>query len=185
MSLFSRLFQTRRFSFPEVVATHGLEQFAAAMAIVVRAKFSLNPMTRAKQVRQFLREEADAMHSAGGYPAKVARELFDDPAEYIGAMKEEAEYPIDYPGAPQQILLQMTLEYMRQTNDQNDPVKFRCAVVKNIALIEPLLIRGAMEPGSVDPQILAQIQKEIDEADELLGKLIKKYRGYFEQFMGN
>lgn len=184
MSIFSLFFQNQSFSFPKAVRKYGLEQFAAAMAIIVRAKFSLDPMTRFGQVRQFLREEADAMHAAGGYAAEFARTIFRDTSDYIGAMGEDTEYPIDYPGGPQQVLLQMTLEFMHQTSDSIEAIKFRCAVVKNIALIENCALKNAVSPESIDQQTLLRIQKNVDAADDLLGILIKKYRGYFKQFMG-
>lgn len=162
MSIFSIFGQNERFSFPAAVRKYGLEQVAAAMTIIVRAKFSQNPLTRAGQVRQFLREEADAMRNAGGYPAQVAQELFDDVSDYAGAMGEDSEFPIDYPGGPQQILLQMTLEFMQQAHDKNEAIKFRCEIVKNVALIEECAMQNALAPGSIDQATLLRIQKNID-----------------------
>lgn len=184
MSLRSFLGFERPFSYVEALEKYGLEELAQIMAIIVRAKFSLDPETRMRQVMQFVREEGDAMIRAGGYPASFAREHLGDPETYIGAMDEDAEFSVDYPGGPQQTLLQMTFDFMREAGSETDvTARFRCAAVGIIADIELTALKMKVKPKSVDLDKAFDLKRRVDEADKILGELIKKHKDYFRKFM--
>lgn len=174
----------KKFSYIEAVKKYGLEELAEVMAIIVRARFSRDPEERMGQIGQFLREEAEAMTKAGGYRAQVAKKLFDDESDYMGAMAEAAEYPVDNPGGPQQTLLKMTFDFMREIDGKSDlPAKFRCAVVENVALIETAAIAMMAGPGHIQMEKMIELKRKTEEADKILGELVRRHEKYFRQFI--
>ena len=183
MSLFS-IFSNSNFSYVNAIKKYGTDKLAGALAQIVQAKFSQDPFIRQGQLMQFLREEADAMSQAGDYPAKVAQILFDDESQYRGAMAEDAEYPIDYPGGPQQTLLKMTLDFMKDIHMEGDePAKLRCEIVKNIAEVEMVDFALNIIPNQIDAKRVKELKRKFEAADELLGRLIKDHKKYFSTFM--
>lgn len=184
MGINSLLGKKPEFSWARAMEEFGLTAIARTVATIVAAKFELHPLLRWMQVKQFLREEADAMAQAGGYPAQIAERLFENRSEYAGALQEKPEYPVDFPGGPQQTLLKMTLDFIREAGPGSDlPARFRCEVVETLARWERTIFYLNTHPRDSTQRLAKHLHSELDPADELLGELAEKYHPYFSQFI--
>lgn len=114
----------------EIIDEYGLEAASIYLSIPVMAAFSKDPSRGIQERRQFLREEADAASRGDSSAKRFATTLFANPAEYRGAMVEEADYPIDGPDGPQQTLLKIILALRSEPELM---VKLRCAIVGYIS----------------------------------------------------
>ena len=80
-----------------------------------------------KKVKQFVREEFDAAVDGDDFAKRFVESRCPDSGWYKGAMSEQAEFPIDQAGGPQQTLLFLTSQMMQ--DDDVLAVKMRCTVV--------------------------------------------------------
>ena len=80
-----------------------------------------------KKVAQFVREEFDAAVGGDDFARNFVKTKCPDSSWYKGAMNEQAEFPIDQAGGPQQTLLAITAQMMQ--DDDVLAVKMRCTVV--------------------------------------------------------
>lgn len=111
-----------------MIDTLGFDKAVEITAQTILQNFAEHGMGR-EHIRQFLREEADAARQGDLEARKLARELFSDPAEYIGAMTEDTPYPVDMQGGPQQMIVAAGFQF---ADNRELGMKFRCAVVRQI-----------------------------------------------------
>lgn len=179
----------KKFSVKSIVDEFGYTVTAQAFAMLICTKFSMDNEICIAQMTQFLREEADAASQGDEYAQNFAKELFDDPADYKGAMNEDAEYPIDEPGGPQQMLVK--LSFLMKDENPEFAVKFRCAIVKRIAIMQSIrmsiLIESALSETSIKSafsentlnidieRMYPNIRNEINSADKIIKLLCERY----------
>lgn len=161
-----------------LVHTYGQEKIADVFFFVIACKFSRNLEVKYCEMLQFLREEADAAQYGNEYARKFAESLFEDRSDYDGAMNEEAEYPIDGPGGPQQTLLKIILPVVGE--DGELAVRLRCAIVRRVAdfkcLVFMMLNQQVIGVSAVeDHASCLKLMATFKESETFLTELMEKY----------
>lgn len=159
----------------KLITEYGFERIADTFSQILYVVFDPNRDIRFQQLKQFLREEAEAASMGDKNAQEFAKTLYEDPAAYRGAMSETPKYPIDQPGGPQQTLLKMVFS-LRSEPDLM--VKFRCAIVERIAMYLTILMvanSNIIGADAIVNQKFPGIDKKMEAAIKLWGELADKY----------
>jgi len=109
----------------------GYEDASIVLYGMVSSRFDTNDTYKmVSQMGQFIREEFDAASRGNAYSIAFVNKLCHDSSWYEGAMGEQAEFPIDNPGGPQQTILGIIIPMIHENAEL--AVKLRCHIVEMI-----------------------------------------------------
>lgn len=137
LNLFKSIEINGGYSIKSITHKFGYDTTINAFALLVFTRFSKDSNIAKFEITQFLREEADAARYGNENAKRLVKELFSNSLDYVGALDERPQYPIDGPNGPQQLLCGITAMSSSKDNP-SFATQFKCDVVRRIKVMQSI-----------------------------------------------